>query len=105
MYTELTIKGKTYKLKLTTKNITFLEKAIKCNPLSIFGNGDEVPEVTTMVYILFYSLQHLHHGIGLDDTYEIFDEYLEEHTMTDFIAVILDIYKVSGIIQKATGKN
>ena len=30
MYTELTIKDKVYKLKLTTKNIIGLEKNIKC---------------------------------------------------------------------------
>ena len=100
MYTELTIKDKVYKLKLTTKNIIGLEKTIKCNPLSIFGNGEEVPSVTTMVNILWFSLLHFHHGIGLNEATELFDDYLEEHTMTDFLAVIIDIYKVSGIIAK-----
>ena len=80
MYTELTIKDKVYKLKLTTKNIIGLEKTIKCNPLSIFGNGEEVPSVTTMVNILWFSLLHFHHGIGLNDATELFDDYLEEHT-------------------------
>ena len=31
-------------------------------------------------------------------------EYLEEHGMTDFIAVIVDIYKVSGIIKNDNNK-
>ena len=100
MYTELTIKDKVYKLKLTTKNIIGLEKNIKCNPLSIFGNGEEVPSVTTMVNILWFSLLQYHHNIGLNEAAELFDDYLEEHTMTDFLAVIIDIYKVSGILSK-----
>ena len=99
LYSELTIKDRTYKLRLATRNIVALEKAIGCNPLSIFGNGDTMPEVTTMVQILFHSLQKYEHGIGLDEAYSIFDSYLEEHSMAEFIAVIMDIYKASGIIK------
>jgi hypothetical protein len=83
-----------------------LEKALGCNPLSIFGSGDTIPTITTMVTILWSSLQQYHHGITLNDAYDIFDAYLEEHSATDFIPVILEIYKVSGIIREgATEKN
>lgn len=99
MYIDFNAGGKDYKLRLATRNIVALEKAIGCNPLSIFGNGDEIPSVTTMVNVLWFSLQKFHHGITLTDAYDIFDEYLEEHGMTDFIAVIVDIYKVSGLIK------
>lgn len=99
IYTDFNAGGKDYKLRLSTRNIVALEKAIGGNPLSIFGNGDELPSVTTMVNILFHSLQKFHHGIGLNEAYDIFDEYLEEHSMTEFIQVILDVYKVSGIIK------
>jgi hypothetical protein len=98
LYTDFIVGEKTYKLRLATRNIVMLENAIKCNPLSIFGNGDTIPEVSTMVSILWCSLQQYHHGIGMNEAYDIFDKYLEEHTMTDFIPVILDIYKVSGLI-------
>jgi hypothetical protein len=100
LYTELTAGDKTYKLRLSTRNIVTLENAIKCNPLSIFGSGDEIPPITTMVTILWSSLQQYQHGISLNDAYDIFDEYLKDHTMTDFIPVILDIYKVSGLVAK-----
>lgn len=99
MYVDFNAGGKDYKLRLATRNIVALEKAIGCNPLSIFGNGNEIPSVTTMVNVLWFSLQKFHHGITLTDAYDIFDEYLEEHGMTDFIAVIVDIYKVSGLIK------
>jgi uncharacterized membrane protein len=38
--------------------------------------------------------------MGFKEACDLFDEYLEENTMTDFINVILEIYKVSGIITK-----
>lgn len=99
MYIDFNAGGKDYKLRLATRNIVALEKAIGCNPLSIFGNGEEIPSITTMVMILWQSLQKFHHNIGLNEAYDIFDEYLEENTAIDFIPVILDIYKVSGIIK------
>lgn len=99
LYVDFTAGEKNYQLRLATRNIVALEKAIGGNPLGIFKNEDDLPPVTTMVNILFHSLQKYHHGIGLIDAYDIFDEYLKEHTMTDFISVIIEIYKVSGIMQ------
>lgn len=98
MYIDFHAGDKDYKLRLTTRSIVALEKQINCNPLAIFGKGDEIPEVTTMVTILHAALQKYEHGITLDKAFDIFDEYLEEHTMTDFLAVIIDIYKASGLI-------
>jgi hypothetical protein len=95
--------NKAYKLRLSTRNTVMLEKALGCNPLGIFGSGDTLPTITAMVNILFASLQQYHHGITLNDAYDIFDAYLADgHTATDFVPVILEIYKVSGIIPKET---
>ena len=102
LYIDFPVGDKNYRLRLTTRAIVTLEKQLGCNPLSIFGNGKEqtIPPVTSMVQILHASLQAYEHGITLDKAFEIFDEYLEEHSMTDFLPVILDIYRVSGIIGK-----
>lgn len=95
--------NKDYKLRLNTRNVIMLEKQLGCNPISIFGNGDTIPSVTTMVAILHASLQAYHHGITLNDAYDVFDEWLAEgHATTDFIPVILEIYQASGIIPKET---
>ena len=100
VYVDFTAGNKDYKLRLNTRNTVALEKALGCNPLAIFGNGEEIPTITTMVNILYFSLQQLNHGISLDEAYNIFDSYLDDgNSATDFIAVILDIYKVSGIIK------
>lgn len=95
-----------YKLRLSTRNIVLLEKQLGCNPLGIFGsNYDAVPQVTVMVAILHASLQQYNHSITLNDAYDIFDAYLEDgHSTVDFIPVIMDIYKASGLIPKDAGE-
>ena len=99
MYTELNAGNKQYKLRLNTRAIVALEKQLGRNPLSIFGNGERIPTITEMVAILHASLQAYEHGISLLDAQDIFDDYLEDgNTVTDFIPVIIELYKVSGII-------
>ena len=107
VYVDFTAGNKDYKLRLNTRNIVALEKSLGCNPIAIFGTGDTIPTVTTMVTILYYSLQQLNHSISLEDAYSIFDSYIEDgNGATDFINVILDVYKVSGIIKESgTEKN
>lgn len=100
MFVDFTAGNKDYKLRLTTRDIVSLEKNLGCNPLAIFGNGDILPTLTTMVQVLHASLQSMQHGITMNDAYGIFDDYLTEHTMTDFLPVIVEIYKVSGLIKK-----
>ena len=103
LYVDFETSKGTYKLRLNTRNVVVLEKQLGMNPLSIFGDGTTIPTVTTMVTILHVSLQQYQHGITLNDAYDIFDDYLEDgHTVTDFLTVILEIYKVSGIIANDT---
>ena len=100
LYYDFEAGNKAYQLRLNTRNIVALEKQLGCNPVSIFGKGDTIPTISTMVTVLHAALQHFHHGITMDDAYNIFDEYLDAgHAMTDFIPEIIEIYKVSGIIK------
>ena len=98
-YVDFTAGNKDYKLRLSTRAVVALEKQIGMNPLSIFGNGDTIPTITVMVNVLHAALQQLNHGITLNDAYDIFDDYLADgHAMTDFLPVIIELYKVSGLI-------
>lgn len=98
MYVDFVANGNEYKLRLNTRDVVNLEKQIGCNPMAIFGNGKTIPTITVMAHILHCSMTQYNHGITLDKAYAIFDEWLADgHTMTDFLAVIVDIYKVSGI--------
>lgn len=100
MYVDFTAGNREYKLRLNTRNLVMLEKQLGCNPLAIFGNGDTLPTITTMVNVLYCSLIQYNHGITLNDAYDIFDNYLADgNSTTDFINVILEIYKVSGLIK------
>lgn len=100
MYFDFEAGNKAYKLRLTTKAVMALESKIGCNPMMIFGtSGNRIPTVTEMIHILHNSLTHFNHGITVNDAMNIFDAWLEDgHTPTDFIAVIVEVYKASGII-------
>ena len=101
LYVDFSAGNKDYKLRLNTRNTVLLEKQLGCNPLSIFGDGsiESLPTITVMVYVLHSALQQYHHGITLNDAYDIFDKWLEDgHATTDFIPVLMDLYQVSGII-------
>lgn len=98
LYIDFQAGNKEYKLRLNTRATVTLEKTLGCNPLMIFGQGDRVPTITEMVAILHAALQPYHHGISMDVAYDIFDNYLEDHVVTDFIPVIVEVYKASGII-------
>ena len=105
-YIDFEVDNKSYKLRLNTRNVVLLEKQLGCNPLNIFGDGETIPTITVMVAILHAALQQYNHGISLNDAYDVFDAWLAEgHATTDFIPIILEIYKASGIIQKDEVKN
>lgn len=99
-YIEFTIGNKDYKLRMNIRATIALEKQLGCNPLAIFGDGDKLPTITTMIAILHASLQQYQHNFNLNDAADLFEKWLEEgHTPTDFLPVIIDIYKASGIIK------
>jgi hypothetical protein len=108
MYVDFSAGGKDYKLRLNTRNTITLEKQLGCNPLAIFGDGDTIPTITALVQVLYCSLQQLNHGITLEDAYNIFDEYLADgNSATEFLSVVIEVYKVSGLIKSdsVTEKN
>ena len=108
IYVDFNAGGKEYKLRLNTRNTITLEKMLGCNPLSIFGDGETLPQITTLVNVLYCSLLQFQHGITLEDAYDIFDAYLADgHSATEFLSVVINIFKVSGLIKndKANEKN
>lgn len=103
LFTTFKTKDKEYKLRLNVKALVNLEQRLGKNPISIFMGikKDELPRMEDMLIIFHESLQSLEHGITMDEVYDIYDSYIEEgNTYVDFIAVILDIFKTSGIIKE-----
>lgn len=100
-YTEFSVGDRVYKLRLTTKAIVDFERKMGVNPLGIFGaKGDIFPTVETLVTLLWASLQQYEHGITINNTYDIFDAWLQENTITDFMYIIMDMYKVCGLVKE-----
>jgi hypothetical protein len=104
MYVNFNAGENEYKLKLSVGSIMALEKKIGTNPVMIFGideNNPVIPTITTMVSVLWASLQDLHHGVTMTDAQGIFEAWLiDGHIPTDFIKVITEVYKVSGIFKQ-----
>ena len=99
LFTEFAAGGNEYKLRLNTRATVALEKQLGCNPLSIFGNGETLPTITTMVQILHAAMQQYQHNITVEKAYDIFDAWLADgHAVTDFLPIIIEVYKASGII-------
>ena len=106
LYTDFHAGNKDYKLRLSIRNTVALEKMLGCNPLMIFGNGERMPTITEMTTILHFSLQQYQHNLTMTDSQDIFEEWLNDgNAITDFVAVIIEIYKVSGIIKNEEEKN
>lgn len=105
-YIDFTVGDKNYKLRLNIRNTVALEKQLGCNPLAIFGTGDTLPTITTMAQILHASLQQYQHNITLNNAYDILESWLEDgNSIAEFMPVIIDIYKASGIIKDDAEKN
>lgn len=105
-YVDFTAGNKDYKLRLSIRATVALEKQLGCNPVLIFGDGDKIPTITVMVNILHAALQQLNHGITLDTAYNIFEDWLNDgNSITDFLPIIIDVYKASGIIKDTAEKN
>lgn len=103
LFTTLTVGDTEYKLRLNTKALVNVEKRLKSNPLNIFMSvkDDELPSISDMLIIFHESLQAYQHDITMDDVYDIYDKYIENGgTYVDFISVIMEIYKASGLFKE-----
>lgn len=92
---------KEYKLRLTSANCVKLEKELGHNPLDILTNMDEnnLPKLGDLMLVLSNALIAYNHGIGIKETYDIFDEWVVEgHNMLELLPIIIDIYKTGGLI-------
>ena len=107
LFTTFKTKDKEYQCRLNVKALVNLEKRLGKNPVSVFMGikKDELPKMEDMLIIFHESLQPMNHGITMDEVYDIYDNYIEEgNTYIDFISVILDIFKSSGILKEEAPK-
>lgn len=103
LFTELKIKEETYKLRLDARNSVSLERKLGKNPLEVLMETQTgaMPKIDSMIEIFAASLNKYQHGITIEKAYDIYDEFIEDgNTFTEFIPVILDIFKASGFFKE-----
>lgn len=103
MYVDFNAGNKDYKLRLGMRDVVALEKKIGCNPVSIFGDGQDTvfPTMTTLAIVLHASMQKYHHGISVSDAQDILEEWFDEgNDLIKLTHLIMDVYKVSGLLPK-----
>jgi hypothetical protein len=102
LYSVLAIGGKELKLRMDAQNSVLVEKKLGKNPLNIFMNEDKsLPKLEELIIILHGSLQKYESGYTLAATYSLYDDYIDGGgTFTDFIPLMMDIFKVSGFFKE-----
>ena len=102
MYYTFTVGGKDYKGRLSAKACVDLEKKLGTNPLNIFmeiAQKGQVPSIEVIITMLHASLQQFNHGISMEDTYDLYDAFIDDgKNLMDIIPILLEIFKVSGLI-------
>ena len=103
-YTEWTVNGRTYRLKLSTGETLRLEKKYGgnlLNPLMKTGEG-ELPSLDYMLDVIHASIQKQHHGVGRTAVQDLYDQWIEydEGSQMQLISIVVDIFKVSGFFTK-----
>lgn len=103
LYTTFTVGSKDYKCRLNAKACVDLERKLGGNPLNIFSNiqkTNELPKLEDIIMILHASLQAYQHGISLDETYSIYDEFVDDgNSLMELIPIIIEIFRVSGFFK------
>lgn len=99
-YTTLTIGSTEYKLRLTTRSLVAMEKALGQNPINIFMKiEDELPKTSDLAIMLWSCLQTLNHGITIDKTYDLIDAYMADgNQMFDLIPAIIETFQAAGFL-------
>lgn len=104
LYTEITINGETYKLRLNTRTSIQLEKSLGYNPLNLLMQMEDgtMPKLSDVIIVLQAMLQSYHHGFTIDKTMDLFDDYVAEgKSMFDLLPIFIEVFKQSGYISDA----
>lgn len=102
LYTELTVKDKTYRLRLTTMGVMALEDKMGRNPVEIFMDLSEgrLPKVREIVYVLHQALQPYHSGFSVEKAAELLDSCAEEGmSIYELISTtVMQLFRNAGLL-------
>lgn len=77
----ITINGKDYNCMLKIKTCIQLEKKLGTNPLNVLSAMERglLPDFEIMATIFHYCLIDMNHGLSMDDSLELFSEFMKEN--------------------------
>ena len=98
---------KSLKLKLTTDQVMELEKRYRKNLLSMLGDEDNIPPLTTMLQVIHAAAQPWTHGIKLKNIIEMYDRYQEQGgtQINLYVDVYIQIFMVSGFFSESVAED
>lgn len=103
LFVDFVANNTNYKLRINTRALIMLEKDLGYNPIKLFGvdvKKPVTPSLEDMLKVFKASLQPYHNSTE-EDAYAIFDAWLDDgHITTDFIPIIVEVYRASGLINK-----
>lgn len=118
----ITINGKDYNCMLKIKTCIQLEKKLGTNPLNVLQalEGGSMPDFETLGTIFHYCLIDMNHGLSMDDSLELFSQYMQENNDSEnggigsVILLFTKVFQDAGFIsttinldelEEDTGKN
>ena len=77
----ITINGKDYNCMLKIKTCIQLEKKLGTNPLNVLQalDGGSMPDFEALGIMFHYCLIDMNHGLSMDDSLELFSQYMQEN--------------------------
>ena len=118
----ITINGKDYTCMLKIKTCIQLEKKLGTNPLNVLQALDKglIPDFEILGTIFHYCLIDMNHGLSMDDSLELFSQYMQENNDSEnggigsVILLFTKVFQDAGFIsttinldelEEDTGKN
>lgn len=111
------VAGEDHKVKLNTRTIVLLEEKLDKSLMDLIVNMDELlngedpkaklPSLGDMMIVLYGGLHFVDNSITIDDTYELFDKYVEEDegsVIKLFSDVFMPLLLASGIMGSGENK-
>ena len=101
----ITVKGTNYTLKLSMRGAINLEQTLGTHPANVMMamamNQTQMPNMGGMIAILHEALQPMNHGMSLDATYDLVDDWFADgHSIADLIQLIVEVLQDSGLLPK-----
>lgn len=96
----LTVKEKTYQLRLTASAIMSIEKKLG-KPLFTALENIQENMVETITTILWGAMQPLNAGFTMEKAMALFDEYVDDgHSLEELMQEINGLFEASGFFRK-----